>query len=216
VAPGRAVPPFCWKWEPQAARHGALNRACLDNGYVTQARAHAPTHTHTHTHTQHIHTHAPPTGELASARSVVVYSGFKSAADALAGQLVRAGVDAAAYHAGKNLAQREAVQARALGFRVSRFLFVLGFRGRPGAGAPNPASALVGRGAQPRRPAVAWRAGRGTGRRRLIGPRASSPRRAALSPPPPKDGLPAQPAEGGRGHGRLRHGARPPPPPPRR
>jgi superfamily II DNA helicase RecQ len=43
---------------------------------------------------------------------VVVYCGFKAAADALAAQLTRSGVDAAAYHAGKNLAQREAVQVR--------------------------------------------------------------------------------------------------------
>ena len=57
-------------------------------------------------------------GELAGAASVVVYAGFKSAADALAAQLSRAGVDAAAYHAGKNLAQREAVQAAFLGNRL--------------------------------------------------------------------------------------------------
>lgn len=57
-------------------------------------------------------------GELASCRSAVVYAGFKSSADSLAAQLSRAGVDAAAYHAGKNLAQREAVQAAFLSNRL--------------------------------------------------------------------------------------------------
>jgi len=49
---------------------------------------------------------------------VVVYTGFKATADALASQLTRAGVDAAAYHASKNLAQREAVQTAFLSNRL--------------------------------------------------------------------------------------------------
>lgn len=47
-----------------------------------------------------------------------MYTGFKALADSLAAQLTRAGVDAAAYHASKNLAQREAVQSAFLGNRL--------------------------------------------------------------------------------------------------
>lgn len=43
-------------------------------------------------------------------KSAVVYAGFKASADALAGQLARAGITAAAYHAGLNMKQRETVQ----------------------------------------------------------------------------------------------------------
>ncbi|KAF6257300.1 hypothetical protein COO60DRAFT_1461216 [Scenedesmus sp. NREL 46B-D3] len=50
------------------------------------------------------------TGELASASSVVVYAGFKAAADSLAAQLQRAQVSARPYHAGLTMQQREAVQ----------------------------------------------------------------------------------------------------------
>lgn len=49
-------------------------------------------------------------GVLSAARSVVIYTGFKASADALASQLSRAGVHAAAYHAGKTMQQRDMVQ----------------------------------------------------------------------------------------------------------
>ncbi len=49
-------------------------------------------------------------GELAETKSVVVYCGWKSAADTLAESLRQSGVNAAAYHAGKTLQQRELVQ----------------------------------------------------------------------------------------------------------
>jgi superfamily II DNA helicase RecQ len=52
-------------------------------------------------------------GELASAKSVVVYAGFKAAADSLAAQLQRAQVTARPYHAGLTMQQREAVQVGA-------------------------------------------------------------------------------------------------------
>jgi hypothetical protein len=55
----------------------------------------------------------PPTGELAAAKSVVVYAGFKAAADSLAAQLQRAQVTARPYHAGLNMQQRESVQVGA-------------------------------------------------------------------------------------------------------
>lgn len=73
----------------------------------TQKLTYAPspsTHPSNPTHTTR------GSGALSHASSVVVYCAFKSSADALAAQLLRAGVDAAAYHAGKNLAQRDAVQ----------------------------------------------------------------------------------------------------------
>jgi superfamily II DNA helicase RecQ len=49
-------------------------------------------------------------GELAAAKSVVVYAGFKAAADSLAAQLQRAQVTARPYHAGLTMQQRESVQ----------------------------------------------------------------------------------------------------------
>jgi hypothetical protein len=52
-------------------------------------------------------------GELASAKSVVVYAGFKAAADSLAAQLQRAQVTVRPYHAGLNMQQRESVQVGA-------------------------------------------------------------------------------------------------------
>ncbi|WIA09963.1 hypothetical protein OEZ85_010175 [Tetradesmus obliquus] len=60
------------------------------------------------------------TGELASAKSVVVYAGFKATADSLAAQLQRAAVPARPYHAGLTMQQREAVQGAFLsgGLRV--------------------------------------------------------------------------------------------------
>jgi superfamily II DNA helicase RecQ len=54
-------------------------------------------------------------GELASAKSVVVYAGFKAAANSLAAQLQRAQVTARPYHAGLTMQQREAVQVRSAG-----------------------------------------------------------------------------------------------------
>jgi hypothetical protein len=49
-------------------------------------------------------------GELCDHKSVVVYAGFKGAADMLAGQLQRAAVAARPYHAGLPLQHRDAVQ----------------------------------------------------------------------------------------------------------
>lgn len=49
-------------------------------------------------------------GELSSCRSIVVYTGTRFAADALAAQLQRAAVAARPYHAGMRQQQRELVQ----------------------------------------------------------------------------------------------------------
>lgn len=53
-------------------------------------------------------------GELSGVQSAVVYVGFRYAADALAAQLKRAGINAAAYHAGLAYDQREFVQVSSL------------------------------------------------------------------------------------------------------
>ncbi len=102
-----------------AQRHSYSNCGAADNGCALVAscdwRTHTNTHTHTHAHTRK-HTAplprcaAAPAGELRDCGSAVVYAGFKGAAEALAGQLRRARVAAAPYHAGLPLQQREAVQ----------------------------------------------------------------------------------------------------------
>jgi superfamily II DNA helicase RecQ len=61
-----------------------------------------------------------PTGELSNVQSAVVYVGFRYAADALAAQLKRAGINSAAYHAGLAYDQREFVQVRAQHFPCIR------------------------------------------------------------------------------------------------
>jgi ATP-dependent DNA helicase RecQ len=67
------------------------------------------------------------TGELAEVGSAVVYAGFKAAADALAAQLKRAGIAAAAYHAGLTMQQREVVQVGVEGWQwQARPLLVAG------------------------------------------------------------------------------------------